>query len=42
MKNRLKTMTNQPGTMKRHENLPGTMKDQPKTIKNHEKPTWNY
>ena len=35
-------MKNQPGTMKRHENLPGTMKDQPKTIKNHEKPTWNY
>ena len=46
-----KTMKNQPGTMKTHENQPGTTKNQPGTMKNHEnqpgimkkheKPTWN-
>ena len=32
----LKTMKNQPGTMKNYENRPGTMKNQPRTMKNHE------
>ena len=35
-------MKNQPGTMKKHENLPRTMKNQPGTMKNHEKPTWKH
>ena len=46
-----KTMKNQPGTMKTHENQPGTTKNQLRTMKNHEnqpgtmknyeKSTWN-
>ena len=39
MKNNLepwKTMRNQPGTMKNHENRPGTMNNQPGTMNTHE------
>ena len=32
----MKTMKNQPGTMKNHENPPETMQNQPRIMKNHE------